>query len=52
MNQHARAWPALWSLVIGFFMILVDSTIVTVAMPSIMKSFDADINQAVWVTRA
>lgn len=52
MNQHARAWPALWSLVIGFFMILVDSTIVTVAMPSIMKSFDADINQAVWVTSA
>ncbi|MCB8799025.1 MFS transporter, partial [Escherichia coli] len=52
MNQHTRAWPALWSLVIGFFMILVDSTIVTVAMPSIMKSFDADINQAVWVTSA
>lgn len=52
MNEHARAWPALWSLVIGFFMILVDSTIVTVAMPSIMKSFDADINQAVWVTSA
>ena len=52
MNQHTRAWPALWSLVIGFFMILVDSTIVTVAMPTIMKSFDADINQAVWVTSA
>lgn len=52
MNEHARAWPALWSLVIGFFMILVDSTIVSVATPAIMKGLDADINQVVWVTSA
>ncbi|WP_285724152.1 DHA2 family efflux MFS transporter permease subunit [Psychromicrobium xiongbiense] len=57
MNQHERAWPALWSLVIGFFMILVDSTIVSVAMPSIMQGLSTadhvvDINQAVWVTSA
>jgi EmrB/QacA subfamily drug resistance transporter len=47
-----RPWPALWSLVIGFFMILVDSTIVSVANPSIMKGLDADINQVIWVTSA
>ncbi|MGH1563494.1 DHA2 family efflux MFS transporter permease subunit [Mumia sp. DW29H23] len=45
-------WPALWALVIGFFMILVDSTIVSVATPSIMESFDADVASVVWVTSA
>lgn len=33
-------------------MILVDSTIVTVAMPDIMDSLHADINAVVWVTSA
>lgn len=47
-----RAWPALWSLVIGFFMILVDSTIVSVATPAIMESLEADIDSAIWVTSA
>lgn len=47
-----RAWPALWSLVIGFFMILVDATIVPVATPAIMASLSADIDSAVWVTSA
>lgn len=45
-------WPALWALVIGFFMILVDSTIVSVATPAIMTGLGADINQVVWVTSA
>ena len=30
-----RPWPALWALVVGFFMILVDTTIVSVANPRI-----------------
>ncbi|WP_370616030.1 DHA2 family efflux MFS transporter permease subunit [Mumia sp. Pv 4-285] len=45
-------WPALWALVIGFFMILVDTTIVSVAMPSIMETFDAGVSAVVWVTSA
>ena len=45
-------WPALWALVIGFFMILVDSTIVSVATPTIMETFDADVPAVVWVTSA
>ncbi len=45
-------WPALWALVIGFFMILVDSTIVSVATPAIMTGLNADINEVVWVTSA
>ena len=35
-------WPALWALVIGFFMILVDTTIVSVANPAIKAALDPD----------
>jgi EmrB/QacA subfamily drug resistance transporter len=45
-------WPALWAMVIGFFMILVDSTIVSVATPAIMTGLDADVNSVIWVTSA
>ncbi|NKF33180.1 hypothetical protein HER21_42920, partial [Pseudomonas sp. BGM005] len=30
-HRPSSPWPALWALVIGFFMILVDTTIVSVA---------------------
>jgi EmrB/QacA subfamily drug resistance transporter len=48
-------WPALWALVIGFFMILVDTTIVSVANPAIKAALDpatADLDNVVWVTSA
>ncbi|WP_149084290.1 MFS transporter [Microbacterium sp. 1S1] len=48
-------WPALWALVIGFFMILVDTTIVSVANPAIKVALDPDTNNldnVVWVTSA
>ena len=48
-------WPALWALVIGFFMILVDTTIVSVANPAIKAALDPDTNNldnVVWVTSA
>jgi len=32
----------LWALLVGFFMILVDATIVSVANPAIMDHFGAD----------
>ena len=51
-NDDVRPWPALWSLVIGFFMILVDSTIVSVATPAIMEGLDAGIDSVIWVTSA
>ncbi|HAM44630.1 MAG TPA: MFS transporter, partial [Propionibacteriaceae bacterium] len=51
-NAEYRPWPALWALVIGFFMILVDTTIVAVANPRIMTSLQADVNQVIWVTSA
>src|SRR4051794_266689 len=52
METVTRPWLALWSLVVGFFMILIDTTIVFVANPSIGKALDADITAVVWVTSA
>jgi EmrB/QacA subfamily drug resistance transporter len=45
-------WHALWALLVGFFMILVDATIVSVANPAIMGHFGADYNGVIWVTSA
>ena len=48
-------WPALWALVIGFFMILIDTTIVSVANPAIKAALDPHTNNldnVVWVTSA
>jgi len=35
-DKQTNPWNALWAMLIGFFMILVDSTIVAVANPNIM----------------
>lgn len=48
----ANPWPALWAMVIGFFMILVDSTIVSVATPAIRDDLGTDYNSVIWVTSA
>jgi EmrB/QacA subfamily drug resistance transporter len=45
-------WHALWALLVGFFMILVDATIVSVANPAIMDHLDADFDAVIWVTSA
>ncbi len=50
--EEKDPWPALWALVLGFFMIMVDTTIVTVATPAIIEDLNADVNDVVWVTSA
>nr|MDP9168884.1 MFS transporter [Actinomycetota bacterium] len=45
-------WNALWALLVGFFMILLDATIVAVANPSIMDALHADYDAVIWVTSA
>ncbi|WP_394160712.1 DHA2 family efflux MFS transporter permease subunit [Galactobacter valiniphilus] len=47
-----QAWKALSALILGFFMILIDTTIVTTALPVLMEELDADLNGGVWVTSA
>jgi EmrB/QacA subfamily drug resistance transporter len=54
-HEPKSPWPALWALVIGFFMILVDTTIVSVANPAIKAALDPNTNNldnVVWVTSA
>lgn len=45
-------WNALWAMMVGFFMILVDATIVAVANPTIMDQLGADYDGVIWVTSA
>ncbi|WP_344147696.1 DHA2 family efflux MFS transporter permease subunit [Nocardioides koreensis] len=50
--EEKAAWRALIALCIGFFMILVDTTIVSVATPAIIEDLHAGVNDVVWVTSA
>ncbi|MEU1956970.1 DHA2 family efflux MFS transporter permease subunit [Nocardia rhamnosiphila] len=52
MPTQRNPWLALGALVVGFFMILLDVTIVAVANPAIMADLHADIAQVIWVTSA
>ncbi|MDA2892889.1 MFS transporter [Mycolicibacterium sp. BiH015] len=51
-GRGANPWHALWALLIGFFMILVDATIVPVANPAIMSHLGAGYDAVIWVTSA
>ena len=54
-SRVASPWAGLWALVIGFFMILVDTTIVSVANPAIKADLDpasSNLDNVVWVTSA
>lgn len=51
--EPANPWNALWAMLVGFFMILVDSTIVAVANPAIMAALNiTDYDVIIWVTSA
>src|SRR5690625_7067138 len=46
----SHGWRALAALCLGFFMVLMDQTIVAVATPEIMANFDTEFDQVVWVS--
>lgn len=52
MTEARSPWPALWALVVGFFMILIDTTIVAVANPSIQQGLGTTTTGVIWVTSA
>ena len=51
-SHPTNPWNALWAMMIGFFMIMVDSTIVAVANPTIMADLHTGYDTVVWVTSA
>lgn len=51
-SHSSNPWHALWAMIIGFFMIVVDSTIVAIANPTIMADLRIGYDAVVWVTSA
>ncbi|MYW97460.1 DHA2 family efflux MFS transporter permease subunit [Amycolatopsis rubida] len=50
MNARpVNPWAALSALCIGFFMILLDTTIVSIAVPAMLQHLDTGLNSVVWV---
>ncbi|MDP3314878.1 MAG: MFS transporter, partial [Devosia sp.] len=47
-----RRWVALFVLLLASFMNLIDVTIVNVALPSLMRDFNAGPNEIEWVVAA
>lgn len=46
---HANPWAVLVTLSLGFFMTLLDLTIVNIAIPEMIDGLDASLDQTLWV---
>jgi EmrB/QacA subfamily drug resistance transporter len=47
-----RPWLVLFTLCLGFFMILLDTTIVNIAIPKMSEDLNASLDQILWVINA
>lgn len=45
-------WNALWAMMVGFFLIMVDSTVVVIANPTIVADLRIGYGTVIWVTSA
>ncbi|GAA1708174.1 DHA2 family efflux MFS transporter permease subunit [Isoptericola hypogeus] len=53
VDLHGRsAWSVLPPLILGFFMIMVDTTIVNIAIPTLTETFQASLIEVGWVNSA
>ena len=52
MEHAKRPWLSLIVLCLGTFAVLLDATIVNVALPSVLTGLHASLDQALWVVNA
>lgn len=53
VDLHGRSpWSVLPAILAGFFMIMVDTTIVNIAVPTLVSHFEATLTQVGWVNSA
>jgi EmrB/QacA subfamily drug resistance transporter len=52
MRARQNPWLVLATLCLGFFMILLDTTIVNIAVPDMSASLDASLDQILWIINA
>src|ERR1700716_3719386 len=52
MDRTRNPWLVLLVLCLGFFVILLDTTIVNVAVPTMLVSLHASLDQILWVVNA
>ncbi len=52
MNEHNRRWWALGAMCFALFMIMLDNTVVNVALPSIQRSLHASTASLEWTVNA
>ncbi|HSF62548.1 MAG TPA: MFS transporter [Gaiellaceae bacterium] len=50
--EHNRKWLTLAAVSFGLFMIMLDNTVVNVALPSIQRDLDADLSELQWIVTA
>ncbi|MEV4538200.1 DHA2 family efflux MFS transporter permease subunit [Asanoa sp. NPDC049518] len=51
-ERPGNPWLILATLCLGFFMILLDTTIVNIAIPDMSTSLDASLDQILWIVNA
>src|SRR3954468_13461952 len=49
---HGNPWAILITLSLGFFMTLLDLTIVNIAIPDMISALDASLDEILWVVNA
>jgi EmrB/QacA subfamily drug resistance transporter len=52
LASENRKWLTLWAVAFALFMIMLDNTVVNVALPSIQRSLGASISELEWVVSA
>jgi EmrB/QacA subfamily drug resistance transporter len=52
VERRSSPWLVLLVLCLGFFMIMLDTTIVNIAIPAMLDGLDASLDQILWVVNA